>query len=238
MKKLYLGLTQLLPEEWRNANRLRFYERLALWRWRLRRLGGLPRAPLLPDGAMRLHLGCGRLDVPGFVNVDARPYPHVHHLGSVETLPFIKDGTADLVYVSHCLEHIPYRRVPQVLKEWHRVLRPGGRLRLAVPDFEVLWRAYDLSGRELITIQPFLLGGQDYPQNFHFSVFDERLLGKLLREAGFEKARRWDPSVREFGEFTDCSTATVKVGEQEMPVSLNLEARRPDVGAPQSQIPE
>jgi len=227
LKTLYSSLVRWVPERCRERYRKTFYEIRALWIWRLKKMRGLPTIPQLPDGSIRLHLGCGKLDLPDFVNVDARPYPHVHYLGAVESLPFIGDNTVALIYVSHCLEHIPYRQVPTVLREWFRVLRPGGRLRLAVPDFKVLWQAYELSGHDLSVIQPYLLGGQDYPQNFHYAVFDERSLKAVLHQVGYERVQSWDPHAHDFGECNDCSKAMICVADQQVTVSLNLQAWKP-----------
>ena len=48
-------------------------------------------------------------------------------------LPF-EDNTFDLVYASHVLEHIPWYKVEEVVKEWVRILKPGGVLEVWVPD--------------------------------------------------------------------------------------------------------
>lgn len=52
------------------------------------------------------------------------------------------DGTVDAVYHSHFLEHVDRDAVPTLLREIHRVLKPGGIHRIAVPDLEVLARSY------------------------------------------------------------------------------------------------
>jgi len=52
------------------------------------------------------------------------------------------DGSMDAVYASHMLEHLDRHAVPALLAECRRVLRPGGVLRLAVPDFEAMARLY------------------------------------------------------------------------------------------------
>jgi ubiquinone/menaquinone biosynthesis C-methylase UbiE len=56
-------------------------------------------------------------------------------------LPF-DDGVVDVIYHSHFLEHLDRPTCPVFLKEVLRVLRPGGLHRIAVPDLELLARAY------------------------------------------------------------------------------------------------
>ena len=90
----------------------------------------------------KLHLGCGAKRIPGWFHVDALDFPHVDHRGPVEDLGFIADGTVELIYASHVLEHFGRRTYMDVLREWRRVLRPGGVLRLAVPDFAAAARLY------------------------------------------------------------------------------------------------
>ena len=89
--------------------------------------------PLPASGPVRLHLGCGPIDAPGYINVDLLDAPHVHLQRAVDDLSVIPDGSVDLVYACHCLEHFGYRHTRAVLAEWVRVLRPAGTLRLAVP---------------------------------------------------------------------------------------------------------
>jgi SAM-dependent methyltransferase len=131
------------------------------------------------------------------------------------------------VYASHCLEHFGYRHSRGVLAEWVRVLRPGGWLRIAVPDFAVIAAAYT-AGARLPEIQGVLLGGQDYRLNFHAAVFDEALLRDLMTGAGLADIRRWDPETVEHHPFRDESSAVCQLGggAGAVKVSLNLEGRK------------
>ncbi|MCC8193293.1 MAG: glycosyltransferase [Deltaproteobacteria bacterium] len=89
-----------------------------------------------------LNLGCGMTHHADWVNVD-----YVSHDESVLSydlwlgVPFA-DETFDVVYHSHVLEHFPRRQGMFFLSECYRVLRPGGLLRVAVPDLENITRAY------------------------------------------------------------------------------------------------
>jgi SAM-dependent methyltransferase len=56
-------------------------------------------------------------------------------------IPF-PDGTFDVVYHSHLLEHIDRDAAPGFLRECLRVLRPGGLIRVVVPDLELLASEY------------------------------------------------------------------------------------------------
>lgn len=106
---------------------------------------------------MKLHLGCGKRNFPGFTNVDLADYAHIHHKRSVEDLSPFGDSSVDLIYASHVLEYFSLVQVPEVLAEWRRVLKSGGVLKLAVPDFENLTRAY-LRNRDVLSIQGLLYG--------------------------------------------------------------------------------
>jgi SAM-dependent methyltransferase len=93
--------------------------------------------------SVALDLGCGetRHEFPGYdvtLRCDARPEVEPDYLVDVRHLPF-PDGFAAHVFSSHCLEHFGRWEAADVLKEWARVLKPGGTMRLIVPD--VTWAA-------------------------------------------------------------------------------------------------
>lgn len=80
---------------------------------------------------MKLNLGCGKKKLEGFVNVDISASADV--ACDVQELPW-PDGVADEVMAIHLLEHVPVQNVALVLKEWARVLKPGGRMVIEMPD--------------------------------------------------------------------------------------------------------
>lgn len=85
---------------------------------------------------MKLNLGCGHRHLPGFVNVDlpdnwSKLRPDVE-ADITKPLPF-EDGVADEVHAYHVLEHIWHWQVYDVLQDWCRVLKPGGKLVLEMP---------------------------------------------------------------------------------------------------------
>jgi predicted SAM-dependent methyltransferase len=90
----------------------------------------------------RLNLGCGDVFLPGWRNLDfvARP-PHVVRHDLRETLP-LPAGICEVVYHSHVLEHFDPAEAVRFLAECHRVLAPGGVLRVVVPDLEQKARLY------------------------------------------------------------------------------------------------
>lgn len=59
--------------------------------------------------------------------------PRSTYVGNARFLPF-PDETFHVVYARHVLEHIPWHQVPDTIKEWGRVLKPGGALQVWTPD--------------------------------------------------------------------------------------------------------
>ena len=161
-------------------------------------------APLLADN-VKLNLGAGKSPLPGYTNID-------HKTGG-EVFPLLyADKSALEVRASHILEHFPHGQVASVVKEWARVLKPGGRLKIAVPDFDYIVKAYSNGHRGNPLLEGYLFGGQVDGDDYHKAFFNEEKLKKILEGAGLTDVKRWQADAQ------DCSS---------LPVSLNLEARKP-----------
>lgn len=191
---------------------------------RLRRLFHRPALPQVEGNAVYLHLGCGPIDHPKFINIDLTSARHIHYIRSVDNLSPFKDCSVDLIYASHCLEHFSFHVVQAVLQEWHRVLRFDGILRLSVPDFDVLLNIYHESNSDINSIISPLMGGQDYMYNYHKTIFNAASLEALLASAGFHSVNRWLPGSSELTTFDDWSARHIVVNGKEYPISLNIEA--------------
>jgi predicted SAM-dependent methyltransferase len=200
------------------ANR-RAQSRLTLLR---RRVTGSPPPPLESDGRLRVHLGCGPVIIPGFINVDAWPAAHVHYVHDVTRLPMFADDSTDLVYACHVLEHISPGRHVEVLWEWRRTLKAGGILRLSVPDFDRLVEIYEACARDVTSIQNPLIGDEGH--NRHAAVINRAYLEGALEAAGFRETRPWDPKLVEHAACVDWSSKTIQRLGRPWHISLNLEA--------------
>lgn len=85
---------------------------------------------------MRLQIGCGKFPRPGWINTDNKVRPGVDCVADLRVdLPFA-DGTFDCAAAIHVLPHIPLAGLAPALARMRRVLKPGGVLRLALPDLE------------------------------------------------------------------------------------------------------
>lgn len=177
---------------------------------------------------MKLHLGCGKRHIPGFVHIDAVDYPHVDHVATIDNLSFIQDSSVDLIYNCHVLEHFKRRDVERVLREWHRVLKPGGVLRVSVPDFAKLCEVYQREGRLDLVIGA-LFGRQDYLYNIHYNVFDFASLAEVLRQSGFTNVRPYDWRETEHAGIDDFSQAYIPHMDKDNGtlISLNVECGKP-----------
>ncbi len=140
---------------------------------------------------------CGPINFLGYANVDVKLSSHIHYVHDAYPLEIFESEALELVYVSHVLEHFPIPEVPNVLTEWHRILKPGGLLRLGVPDFPTLLRIYSDTGDIKDILGPLMRGQTDL-HNFHKSVYDEQYLSEILHAAGFSEVRPWDPAIRLF----------------------------------------
>jgi predicted SAM-dependent methyltransferase len=190
----------------------------------LKRLFVQLQLPKNRDGKILIHLGCGEIDSPEFINVDVRFSPHVHYVCDVIDLSIFPDNHANLVYACHVLEHIHRDKLRKTLWEWKRILKPDGILRLSVPDFDRLIDIYAACGHNIDSIAGPLMGGQDYAENIHYSVFNLKYLSGLLTEVGFRSVREWDPQKVDYHNFKDWASRTLEREGKKYRVSLNVEA--------------
>ena len=184
-------------------------------------LKSLQRPKVRPD-ERQLHIG-GVVRVEGWEVLNALPGPPVDHVGSAADLRRFADGTFAALYSSHVLEHLDYTGEMQAgLREWCRVLAPGGRLYVSVPDLAALAKLFlaeGLTTEQRFMMVPMILGGHVDAHDYHRMAFDFDLLATFLREAGFVEIER----VTDLGLFDDTSRL-VYCGA---PISLNVIARKP-----------
>ncbi len=151
--------------------------------------------------------------------------PEVDYVGDCGSLAQFADNSIETIYASHVLEHVPYRQTEAVLREWFRVLIPGGLAMIAVPDLEALAQLYlhpQMSAQDRLNIVQMIFGGQIDAHDFHYAGFNIELLGTWLHRAGFTAIAR----VADFGLFEDSSVLQYRGA----PISLNMSARKPAAG--------
>lgn len=168
----------------------------------------------------RLHIGCGNRYIPGFIHVDVRKLPHVDYVTSADKLDMFEDNSVDLIYNCHILEHFKRYQIENVLKV-------GGILRVAVPDFEKLVEVY-LKTKDLKLILGLLVGRQDYPENTHYIVFDYSYLSEVLQKVGFKNIHRYDWRQTIHKDYDDYSQAYIPHMDKEhgILISLNVECEK------------
>ena len=140
---------------------------------------------------MKLHIGCGQKFLPGYKHLDVLESEHIDYVCNASNLEMIDDESVSEIYACHILEHVRRDEALPVLREWCRVIKPGGEIRIAVPDFDAVVAEYALN-KDASKIQGLLYGGQTYEFNFHYVAYDFDMLKELLEVAGFHDVRKYD----------------------------------------------
>lgn len=152
---------------------------------------------------MKLHVG-GKVVKDGWKLLNVMALPGVDYLGDVCDLSQFEDDSIEEVYASHVLEHIPQSKVVGTLEGLHRVLQPGGRLLVSVPDLDVLCRSIldpELTADQKFHVMRMIYGGQVHDHDFHYFGWNRLFLEGYLRGVGFSDVKQ----VERFGIFPDTS---------------------------------
>jgi predicted SAM-dependent methyltransferase len=144
---------------------------------------------------IKLNIGAGSTVIEGFTPIDRK-------LGS-EAFPLpYEDGSVSEIRASHILEHFTFGDAQKAMEEWSRVLKPGGRIRISVPDVDKVLK--DETPNRLF----YLMGGQMHADDIHKSAYDRNRLTALMSQNGLKQIKDW------YSPNTDSAA---------LPISLNLE---------------
>jgi predicted SAM-dependent methyltransferase len=179
----------------------------------------------------RLHLGCGSLRAPGFCNVDITPQPSVDVVDDVARLGRFPDNYAEAIYACHVLEHFSHADARAVLRTWYRVLKPGGEIRISVPDIDRIVRIYTRNWDHFRVDghSPWIgliYGGQEDAYDFHKTGFNFCWLRHLMTEIGYDEIAEYPHEPHFIPGFKDASLARDPFSEL---ISLNVRATKPKV---------
>jgi predicted SAM-dependent methyltransferase len=96
----------------------------------------------------------------------------------------VEDNSVDEIWSSHALEHVPIVKVHPTLLEWFRILKPGGRAEIQVPNFDYIAK-YWLTGSDRAWAEMIVFGNQAHEGEYHKSAFTTAGLRADLEAAGF-----------------------------------------------------
>lgn len=178
---------------------------------------------------IKLHLGCGKRNFGhGWYHVDAHPYPHVDS-SDIRLCSFSKNEI-DIIYASHFLEYLTPGEAKCLLNMWLYVLKPGGLIRLAVPDFEAMMKLYVFGRYDLQSFLGPIYGEMESAGKtiFHKTGYDFRILKQLLEDVGFVNVERYCWRDTEHSHIDDHSQAYLPHMDRKEGtlISLNVEATK------------
>lgn len=161
------------------------------------------------QGLQYLDVGCGRNTNPRMINLDYLWHPGVDVCWDITRgIPFAS-GSMRGIFTEHCLEHFSLPIAVNILRECHRVLAPGGLLRIVVPDGELYLKTYnrqtegdisvefpfqrqesfEIIDSPILSVNRIFYQDNDLPHGHRF-IYDFHFLAQLLRYCGFTSVAR------------------------------------------------
>lgn len=154
-------------------------------------MGGMSMVIDIQDfGVDKVHLGCGTVRLAGWLNVDLNNSSSVDLNENILDIQF-GSGTVQEIYACHVIEHLEPAQCSALLASCYRWLAVGGKLWLAVPDFNAIVSHY-LEIKDISVLRGLLLGGGKDAYDIHRNVFDFCSLQNVLRDVGYVNISRYD----------------------------------------------
>jgi ubiquinone/menaquinone biosynthesis C-methylase UbiE len=141
---------------------------------------------------MKLNLGCGSKKIPGFIGVDIKSADVV---ADIRKLPF-DDDSADEIMAIHVCEHLPVREILSVIREWRRVLKPGGVMALELPCLDKVLEHFAKGSPENFTLWALYGDPSTHKDGFpayHKWAWSREQFSFMLHGAGMKEIREETP---------------------------------------------
>jgi predicted SAM-dependent methyltransferase len=193
----------------------------------------------------KLQIAAGMNAVEGWLNTDINPRKAIIYLDAYKKFPF-DINKFHYIFNEHFIEHVPYRVGEKIIKECSRILKPGGKIRIATPDLEFLIKLYSHnkteSQEEYIRWAADVMVADDlkgiYEDTFvinnyfynwgHKFIYDEKTLVALLNRCGFVNITRYNISDSDDDNFRNLEHHGFIIGEKQNRLeSMAVEATKP-----------
>lgn len=146
---------------------------------------------LSKNAPVKLNIGCGTLRMDGWVNIDLVGLPVDLAWDIRRTLPFV-DDSVDVIFHEHVMEHVCAYDGFMMAKDSYRMLKPGGVLRIVMPDANRYIRSYvnPTSSDSILRegrLTPMIALTEEFYGFNHRAMYDYETVELFLRTAGFTK---------------------------------------------------
>ena len=136
---------------------------------------------------MKLDIGCGlnlKKPLDEWTHLDCDEGPHIEYVCDFGDIP-LEDESVSEIWIGDVVEHIPVWRQDEVMKEWYRILEPGGIIAGNTPNLEYTIRQYLNKEIEVDWLLQVFYGDRAGPPHQHYILFNKDLLDAFFRKYGF-----------------------------------------------------
>lgn len=143
----------------------------------------------------KLHIACGGDFKGDYINVDLYDTSVCDVADDCIKLEQFPDNFADEIFHMHFMEHVNAAEGIEAIKNWYRVLKPGGKLVFETPEADETFRFWLSMNHEerWYKVQNLwhgyrmqIWGSQDTPGQQHYIIYDKPRMIELLTQAGFK----------------------------------------------------
>ena len=149
--------------------------------------------------AKLLNVGCGPYPKHEFINLDYSWHPGIDICWDITRKPFpLASGSLEGIYTEHCLEHIGFESMKTNLREFYRLLKPGGMVRIVMPDGEIYLDIYQKRKQGSNELMPYEEGyitpmariNGIFRNHGHLFIYDFETMKRLMEEVGFKSIKK------------------------------------------------